>query len=131
MINLPNEALQEVASYFQALSEPTRLQILNLLRDKPHNVGQMAESCACTSANISRHLALLTERGLVSRENRGTSVYYSIADPSVYELCELVCGSIAQQFEQRQALRLPFLQAMGHAHASRAKPTKSKVASQK
>jgi hypothetical protein len=66
---------------------------------------------------------------LVSRENRGTSVYYSIADRSVYELCDLVCGSIAQQFEQQQALRLPFLKAMGQATAPRAKQTKSKIAS--
>jgi DNA-binding transcriptional ArsR family regulator len=127
MLNLPNEALQEVAAYFQVLSEPTRLQILNMLRNEPHNVGQMAESCRCTSANISRHLALLTDRGLVSRENRGTSVFYSIADPSVYELCELVCGSIAAQFEQKQALRLPFLQANRMIRSKRPKTHKKSI----
>lgn len=113
MQNLPPEALQEVAAYFQVLSEPTRLQILNLLRDGPQNVGDLATYCECTAANISRHLALLTQRGLVQRESRGTSAYYSISDDSVYGLCELVCGSIARQFEASQALRQPFLSSLG------------------
>ena len=120
MQNLPPEALQEVAAYFQVLSEPTRLQILNLLRDRPQNVGDLATYCGCTAANISRHLALLTQRGLVNRESRGTSAYYSISDDSVYGLCDLVCGSIARQFEVRQVLRQPFLPSLGTSVKRRA-----------
>ncbi|MBU6436734.1 MAG: winged helix-turn-helix domain-containing protein, partial [Betaproteobacteria bacterium] len=86
MDGLPDEALQHVAAYFQALSEPTRLQILNLLRTGERNVGELAQLCGYTSANISRHLAMLTQQGLVQRESRGTSVYYRIADASVYAL---------------------------------------------
>jgi DNA-binding transcriptional ArsR family regulator len=100
MEDLPIEALTQVAAYFQALSEPTRLQILSLLRGGERNVGELAQSCGYTSANISRHLAILRTHGLVARDTRGTSVYYSIADESVYALCDLVCGSIARQFEQ-------------------------------
>ncbi|MBK6854823.1 MAG: helix-turn-helix transcriptional regulator [Burkholderiales bacterium] len=100
MEGLPDEALVQVASYFQALSEPTRLQILNLLRQGEHSVGELAQLCGYSSANISRHLALLTQHGLVKRESRGNSAYYSIADESVYALCDLVCGSIARQFER-------------------------------
>jgi DNA-binding transcriptional ArsR family regulator len=99
MQGLPPEALKQVAAYFQALSEPTRLEILNLLRDGEHNVGELAQLTGFTSANVSRHLALLTQHGLVQRESRGTAVYYSIADPSVYALCDLVCGSIARQLD--------------------------------
>ncbi len=134
MQNLPIKALQEVAAYFQVLSEPTRLQILNLLREKPHNVGDMAQSCACTSANISRHLALLSQRGLVQRESRGNSVYYSIAEPSVYDLCDLVCGSIARQFETRHAQRMSFLQMNAPASVrkvARTRPNKIKKSDQK
>ena len=100
MESLPNEALAQVAAYFQALSEPTRLQVLNLLRRQEHSVGELAQLCGYSSANISRHLALLTQHGLVQREARGNSAYYRIADPSVYALCDLVCGSIARQFER-------------------------------
>ena len=97
MEDMPPEALEHVAAYFQALSEPTRLQILNLLRDGERNVSELAGLCGFTAANISRHLALLTQHGLVARESRGTAVYYRIADPSVYELCDLVCGNIGRQ----------------------------------
>ncbi len=100
MEGLPPEALNQVAAYFQALSEPTRLQILNLLRSGERNVGELAQATGYTSANISRHLALLMQHGLVERESRGTAVYYRIADASVYALCDLVCGSIARQLER-------------------------------
>ncbi|WP_284617234.1 ArsR/SmtB family transcription factor [Aquabacterium humicola] len=100
MEGLPPEALQRVATYFQALSDPTRLQILNLLRSGERNVGDLAQLCGYTSANISRHLSFLMQNGLVQREGRGTSVYYRIADESVYALCDLVCGNIARAFER-------------------------------
>ena len=60
MQSLPPEALVQVASYFQALAEPTRLQLLNLLREQERNVGELAELTGYSAANISRHLALLT-----------------------------------------------------------------------
>jgi DNA-binding transcriptional ArsR family regulator len=100
MEGLPPEALEHVAAYFQALSEPTRLKILNLLRDGEHNVGEIAQYTGYTSANISRHLAFLTQQGLLERESRGTAVYYRIADRSVFALCDLVCGNIARQQER-------------------------------
>jgi DNA-binding transcriptional ArsR family regulator len=109
MEGLPPEALNQVASYFQALSEPTRLQILNLLRTGERNVGELAQACGYTSANISRHLSMLMQHGLVARESRGTAVYYRIADESVYALCDLVCGSIARQLERRAEDRKAFI----------------------
>ncbi len=99
MENLSPQAMEHVAAYFRALSEPTRLQILNLLRHGERNVGELAQLCECTAANVSRHLSLLSQHGLVRRESRGTAVYYRIADDAVYALCDLVCGSIARQLE--------------------------------
>ncbi len=121
MDGLPPEALDQVASYFQALSEPTRLQILNLLRQGERNVGELAQACGYTSANVSRHLSLLMQHGLVEREARGTSVYYRIADDSVYALCDLVCGNIARQIERRAEGRKAFLRSAGKAPANRPK----------
>lgn len=111
MDGMPQEALNQVATYFQALSEPTRLQILNLLRQGERNVGELAQLCGYTSANISRHLSVLTKQGLVAKQGRGTSVYYRIADESVYALCDLVCGSIARQFEKTAQERAVFIQS--------------------
>ncbi|MDE2370914.1 MAG: helix-turn-helix transcriptional regulator [Burkholderiales bacterium] len=109
MEGLPDEALAQVAAYFQALSEPTRLQLLNFLRQGERSVGELAQLCGYSSANISRHLALLMQHGLVQREGRGNSVFYRIADPAVYALCDLVCGNIARQFERTAQGRAAFV----------------------
>ena len=93
--DLPPQALEQVAAYFQVLAEPTRLHILNLLRQREYNVGELAQACGYTAANISRHLSLLAQQGVVSRTSQGNSVYYRIADAAVYELCDVVCGNIA------------------------------------
>ena len=119
MEGLPNEALAQVAAYFQALSEPTRLQVLNLLRQKERNVGELAQLCGFSSANISRHLALLSQHGLVARETRGNSVYYRIADPSIYELCDVVCANIARRFERTARDRAAFAMPTGRRARAR------------
>ena len=108
MEGLPSDALVRVAAYFQVLAEPTRLQILNLLRSHERNVGELAQLCGYSAANISRHLSLLTQHGFVVRETRGNSAYYRIADPSVYDLCDLVCGNIARQYERTASERAAF-----------------------
>ena len=64
-----------MASYFQALSEPTRLTLLNLLRGGERSAGELAQLTGFTIANVSRHLTLLCQRGLVMRESRGTSAF--------------------------------------------------------
>ena len=119
MEGLTPQALEQVAAYFQALSEPTRLQILNLLRSQERSVGELAELCGYTSANISRHLAVLSRHGLVQRESRGTSVFYRIADESVYALCDLVCGSIARQLDARSSGRQAFMRSARTAARAR------------
>lgn len=121
MEGLPPEALDQVAAYFQALSEPTRLQILNLLRGGERNVGELAQACGFTSANISRHLSHLMQHGLVARESRGTAVYYRIADESVYALCDLVCGSIAQRLQRAAESHKAFV-ATGQQPARKRRP---------
>jgi DNA-binding transcriptional ArsR family regulator len=108
MQHLSPEALAQVAAYFQALAEPTRLRLLNLLRDSGRSVGELAEVTGYSAANVSRHLALLAQHGLLAREVRGTSVYYAIADPAVYELCNLVCDNLARRFERTAAQRAAF-----------------------
>ena len=108
MNNMPPEELEVVAGYFQVLAEPTRLRILNILREGERNVGDLAQMCGYTAANVSRHLSLMTKNGLVTREGRGTSVYYRFADESVYALCDLVCDNIARQIARSEASRASF-----------------------
>ena len=107
MNQLPEVAIEKVACYFQALSEPTRLRILNLLREQEHNVGELADACGYTAANMSRHLALLMQQGLVKRESRGNNAYYQIADPTIYALCDLVCDRLTQHHQAQAWPTLP------------------------
>ena len=126
MEDLSVEALTQVAAYFQALSEPSRLQILNLLRGGERSVGELALLCGFTAANTSRHLAFLAQQGLVTRDSRGTSAYYRIADKSVYALCDLVCGNIARQLERKASDRKAFQSAASVGKApGAAKPVKA------
>jgi len=108
MQHLSPEALAQVAAYFQALSEPARLRLLNLLRERERSVGELAEATGYSTANVSRHLALLAQHGLLARQTQGTSVYYSIADPAIYELCNLVCDNLARRFERTAPQREAF-----------------------
>jgi DNA-binding transcriptional ArsR family regulator len=119
MEKLTPEALGQVAAYFQALSEPARLRLLNLLRGQKRSVGELAEATGYSAANISRHLALLAQHGLLVREVRGTSVFYAIADPAVYELCNLVCDNLARRFERTAPQRAAFAPARRTASAKR------------
>jgi DNA-binding transcriptional ArsR family regulator len=108
MKDLPAKALEQIAAYFQALSEPTRLKILNLLRETEHNVGELAQLSGYSVANVSRHLSYLAQHGIVQRESRGASVFYKVADPSIYALCDLVCNNIARQYAQTSSERAVF-----------------------
>ena len=96
-----DQALGYVAEYFRALSEPLRLRVLMLLQDKPHNVGELTELLQCSQANVSKHLSTLMRLGFVERSAQGTAAYYRIADPRVYELCNLICGQMAERFSIR------------------------------
>ena len=101
---LDDEALGHVADYFRALSEPLRLKLLNALRDRQRNVTELTELLDCSQANVSKHLATLARLGFVERAAQGTSAYYRIADPRIYQLCDLVCGQLAQQFANKARL---------------------------
>lgn len=109
MIQLDDQAFTYIAKYFQALAEPMRLKILNGLRDGEKNVTELVEISGGTQANVSKHLNILKESKLIKRDSRGTKAYYSIADEQIYELCNLVCGQIANQMTLDAAANKLFL----------------------
>jgi len=116
---LPPAALEHVATYFRTLSEPTRLRILNVLGTGELSVGEIAQEVESSVANVSRHLAQMAQHGLITRESRGNSVYYRIADPTVHALCELVCGSIARRYDQALTERAAFVEPRSGKAGSR------------
>lgn len=94
LANLTPEGLALVAGRFRLLSEPLRLQILNRLQEGETSVSQLATDIGTSQPNVSKHLRLLIEGGLVARRQEKTSVFVRVADPSVFELCHVVCGGI-------------------------------------
>jgi DNA-binding transcriptional ArsR family regulator len=97
METLSENALRQVAEFFKALGEPRRLKLLNELRAGEKNVGELVELTQTSQANVSKHLAVLSQKGIVEREQRGNCVYYRIADQSTFELCDLVCGQLMRK----------------------------------
>ena len=98
------QLLGHVAARFKVLSEPLRLQILQELETGGLSVGELAEAVGSTQPNVSKHLKILQDEGLIARRKEGNTVYYSIADPSVFELCDVVCGSLKAEFAGRSAM---------------------------
>lgn len=91
---LSTEALRLVAERFRVLAEPQRLRLLQILRNGEKNVTELTAQLATTQPNASKHLRLLQEAGFIGRRQTGTSVYYFVTDPSVFELCDVVCTSL-------------------------------------
>lgn len=89
--------IELVARRFQVLGEPCRIRILQTLQGGAMTVNQIVGELNGNQPNISKHLQILFDAGLVRRERSGNSVFYKIADPVVFRLCELVCRSTARQ----------------------------------
>ena len=97
---LPDSLLELIAQRFRVLSEPSRIKLLDLLRDGPASVQQLTKASGFSQQNVSKHLGILHQAGILSREKRGTSVVYAIADESVFELCDHVCGGLRRQLAE-------------------------------
>jgi DNA-binding transcriptional ArsR family regulator len=97
------EALDLVARRFAILGEPMRLRLLHALIAGEQPVNALVERLGGTQANISRHLQTLADGGMVCRRKEGLQVFYRISDPSIFELCDLVCGSLEKEHARRAA----------------------------
>ena len=96
---LPVDLAELIARRFRVLGEPMRIRLLDRLRDGEATVNELADVIGASQQNVSKHLALLAEVGIVARRKERTHVYYRIVDEGVFRLCEDVCGSIQQQLE--------------------------------
>lgn len=94
---LPGDLVELIARRFRALGEPMRIRLLDHLRNGEATVGELSEAVGASQQNVSRHLSLLTDVGVLGRRKDGTHVYYRIVDEGVFALCEDVCGSVQQQ----------------------------------
>ena len=98
---LPLGALELVAARFRMLAEPMRLRLLNELREREMTVTGLVEATGAGQANVSKHLSLLADAGMVGRRKEGLNVFYFIADGSLFELCDLVCGRLQRELAEK------------------------------
>ena len=101
---LPDLLADLIAQRFKVLSEPMRIKLLDRLRDGAATVHELTEALGASQQNVSKHLGVLLQAGMVSRTKQGTSARYAIADPDVFTLCEQVCGGIRRQAVELDAL---------------------------
>lgn len=98
---LSEAALELIARRFAVLSEPMRLRLVHALFDGEKNVNALVEETGGTQTNVSRHLQTLAQANVLARRKEGLQVFYSIVDPSIFKLCDLVCGSLEKQLSKQ------------------------------
>lgn len=101
---LTPEVMNLVAARFKVLSDPLRLRILNSLQAGEQSVTQITEIVAASQPNVSKHLKTLQDAGLIARRQEGNTVFYSIADETVFQLCEVVCNSLQQHLTKQAGI---------------------------
>ena len=100
MKEMSPEALELIARRFKALSESSRLKLIQALRPGELSVSDLVGQTGLTQANASRHLQQLVEAGILKRRKEGLNVYYAIADKGIFNLCATVCGSVQKRLER-------------------------------
>ena len=86
------------------IADPTRIKLLDRLRATEATVQELTDAVGSTQQNVSKHLGVLTDAGVVARRREGSFMRYRVIDESVYRLCEEICGSVARQLDDLQAL---------------------------
>jgi DNA-binding transcriptional ArsR family regulator len=100
MAVVPEAVLDEAANRFALLGDPTRLRLVSTLHERgAMTVSELAEATGGTMPNVSQHLARLAAGGIVKRRREGRSVRYWISDPTIEDLCTIVCASVRDRAE--------------------------------
>jgi len=101
---LPEPLAELIARRFRVIGEPMRIRLLDRLRDGEATVQELTEALAASQQNVSKHLQVLLDAGVVGRRKDGTRAYYAVVDDGVYALCEHVCGSVRRRLDELAAV---------------------------
>ena len=102
--SLPPATLELIAQRFRAMGEPMRLRLLMSLQDGERTVMDLVDEHETSQANISKLLQVLAVAGLLKRRKQGLNAFYAIADPSIFKLCDMVCGSLKKHLKAQSRL---------------------------
>jgi|SRR5579883_2022057 len=112
---MPDSSRQFKAEIFQALAHPTRIAILDLLREGELTVGAFAERLNLEQANLSQHMAILRARQMVTTRKAGNQVFYAVRDPLIWKVLDLM----KRYFQRQVSESLAMLQEMEKAEGRR------------
>jgi DNA-binding transcriptional ArsR family regulator len=101
---IPVDLAEMIAQRLRVIGDPNRIRILDLLREGELSVAQLTDRLGTSQQNASKHLGVLLQAGILARRKEGTSSLYRVADASVYELCEQVCGGLQAQLDELAAV---------------------------
>lgn len=87
-----------------ALANPKRLQILNLLKNGEMSAGEMVKAMQIPKANLSQHLSILKQKGILSSRREGTSIYYTIGHPKITDACSIMGSVLMESLEKQENL---------------------------
>lgn len=104
-MRLDARQLERVAGMFRAFAEPTRLAIIQELKDGDLTVSEIVARLTTSQANVSKQLKQLHDAGVLARKKQGTQVRYRIVDPLVFELCRTVCEKLNRDAVKPARLR--------------------------
>lgn len=92
--HITDETIEQVARFFSLLGEPTRIRIIRSLCDGEKCVADVVTESGSTQSNISRHLSLMHQAGMLARKKAGNQIFYAVADPVFIDLCRMVCTRV-------------------------------------
>lgn len=96
--------IERVAERFRILGDPLRLRLLQHISEGEMSVAELVEAVESTQANVSKHLQILLRAGVLERRKEGLRVFYRVVDPRVFELCDVVCGSLADHVNREMSV---------------------------
>ncbi len=105
----PSRIWELQADICQTLANPKRLQILHLLKEGERSVGDMAQALGVAKANLSQHLAIMRQKGILTARRQGTTIYYRIATLAIIAACETMREVLRQALEEKGQLHADLL----------------------
>ena len=98
------ELYEKHAEICKTLSNPKRLEIINLLREKERSVNELVKLAKLSQSNISQHLSILRQNSLVSTKRKGKNIYYKLAYPEMIKACDIMRDILFKQLKKDGSL---------------------------
>ena len=101
---MDDDAIRSKADLMKALAHPTRIKILEFLREGEKCVCEIIPQLGLEQSNVSQHLALMRERGILSHERDGMKVMYRVKDPAVFDILAAFDSMLFRQLDEKREM---------------------------